>query len=98
MSSLLLIKIGSISKLHHLLEKSTLDQELVLDFFLTFKEDYTEENVDQKDINTLVLKLSDGDYNNLKNKKLSRKIKKEIVLKLTQELLLIKEEELLTES
>ncbi len=81
-----------------MLEKSSLDQEPVLDSFLIFKEDYTEANVDQKDINTLVLKLSDGDYNNWKNKKSSRKIKKEIVLKLTQELSLTKEEELLTES
>jgi hypothetical protein len=70
----------------------------VLDFFLIFKEDYTEENVDHKDINMLVLKLSDGDYNNLKNKESSRKIKKEIVLKLIQELSPTKEEELLTES
>ena len=41
-----------------------------------------------------VLKSSDGDYNNSKNKKLLRKTKKEMLLKSTQELSLIKEEEL----
>jgi hypothetical protein len=67
---------------------------LELDFYLTFKADYIEENADQKDINMLVLKLLDGVYNNYKNKKSLKKIKKEIVLKSIPELLLIKEEEL----
>jgi hypothetical protein len=67
---------------------------LELDFYLTFKADYIEENADQKDINMLVLKLLDGVYNNYKNKKSLKKIKKEIVLKSIPESLLIKEEEL----
>jgi hypothetical protein len=55
--------------------------------------DYTEENADQKDINMLVLKLSDGVFNNLKKTKSSKKIKKEMLLKSTPESSLIKEEE-----
>ncbi len=87
-------KTGSISKLPHQPEKFILDQEPESDFCLKSTEDYTEVNADQKDINTLVPRLSDGDYNNLKKTKLSRKIKKEMLLKSTQELSLIKEEEL----
>jgi hypothetical protein len=66
----------------------------VLDFSHTFTEVSTEIKSDLKDINTLEPKLSDGDYNNLKSKKSSRKTKREIHLKSTPESSLIKEEEL----
>lgn len=92
------MKTGSITKLLLLPEKSTLDQELELDSSLTFTEVSTEEKSDQKDINKLVPKSSDGDSNNWRNKKSSRKTRREIHLKLTPESSLMKEEELLTES
>ena len=86
--------IGSITKSHLWPEKFILDPELELDSFLTSTEDFTEEKSDLKDIKKPVLKSSDGDYNNLKSKKLSRKIKRETHSKSTPELSLTKEEEL----
>ena len=74
-----LIKTGSILKLHLLLEKFILDQEPELDYFHIFMVDYTEENADHKDMNTLEPKSLDGDYNNSKNKKLSKKTRKEML-------------------
>lgn len=91
-------KTGSTTKLLLLPEKSTPDQELESDSSLTFMEVSTEENADQKDINKPVLKLSDGDYNNSKSKKSSRKIRREIHSKSTPESSLMKEEVLWTES
>lgn len=90
--------IGSTIKSLHLPEKSTPDQELESDSSPTFTEVSTEERSDQKDINKPVPRSSDGDSNNWKNKKSSRKTRREIHLKSTQESLLTKEEELLTES
>lgn len=57
-------------------ERSTLDPELESDFFPIFTEDFTEENADPKDINTRAQKLSDGDCNNWKSKKSSRRTRK----------------------
>lgn len=92
------MKTGSTTKLLLLPEKSTLDQELESDSSPTFTEVSTEENADQKDINKPVPRSSDGDSNNWKNKKSSRKTRREIHLKSTPESSLMKEEELLTES
>ena len=88
------MKIGSTTKSPHWPEKFILDPELVSDSFLTSKEVSTEENADLKDINTPVPRSSDGDYNNWKNKKSSRKIRKEIPSKSTPESSPMKEEEL----
>ncbi len=85
---------GSTTRLPHWPEKSTPDPELESDSCLTSMEDSTEENADLKDINKLELKLSDGECNNLRNKKSLRKTKREIHSKSTPESSLMREEEL----
>lgn len=65
----------------------------MLDSCLKSTEDCTEENADPKDINVPEPRSSDGECNNFKNKKSSRKTKKEIPLKSTPESSPIKEEE-----
>ena len=71
------MRTGSIPKSHLLLEKFILDQEPELDYFPTSTVDCTEEKLDHKDTSTLEPRSSDGDYNNSKNKKSSRKTRKE---------------------
>lgn len=69
----------------------------MLDSSPTFTEVSTEVSADPKDINTPEPKSSDGDFNNLKNKKSSRKTRREMPWKSTQESSLTKEEEPWTE-
>ncbi len=85
---------GSTTRSLHWPEKSTPDPELESDSCPTSTEDFIEENADLKDINKLAPKLLDGDCNNLRSKKSSRKTKREIHLKSTPESSLMREEEL----
>ena len=72
------MKTGFITKSPHWPERFISDQELVLDSSPTFTEVSTEVSADPKDINTPEPKSSDGDFNNLKNKKSSRKTRREM--------------------
>lgn len=85
---------GFITKWLHWLEKFISDPELVLDSCPTFTEVSTEERSDQKDIKKPEPKSSDGDCNNSKSKKSSRKTRREIHSRSTQESSPMREEEL----
>ena len=69
---------GSITRLPPWPEKFISDQEPVLDSSPISTEDSTEESADLKDINTLAPRSSDGDFNNLRSKRSSRKTRREI--------------------
>lgn len=96
-SSPQLMKTGSTTKSPHSPEKSTPDQELESDSSPTSTEASTEEKSDLKDINKPVPRSSDGDFNNWRSKKSSRKTRRETLLKSTPESSLTKEEAPLTE-
>ena len=84
---------GFTTKSPHWPEKSTLDQEPVLDSSPTSTVDFTEERSDQKDTNTLEPRSSDGECNNSKSKKSSRKTRRETASKSIPESSLMREEE-----
>ncbi len=86
------MRTGFTTKSLHWPEKFTSDQEPESDSCPTFTVDFTEERSDQKDINTLVPKSSDGDCNNSKSKNSSRRTRRETALRLTPELSLMREE------
>jgi hypothetical protein len=79
-------------------EKFTSAPELESDSSPTFTEDSTEASADPKDTNTLEPRLSDGDFNNLRNKNSSRRTRREMPSRSTPELSLMREEALSTES
>lgn len=91
------MRITSLPKLHRLPEKSISDLTLESDFFPTSMEDWSEEIAHQRSTQALEPRPSDGDFNNLKNKSILKKTKKEMDSRLTPESFLMKEEELLTE-
>ncbi len=69
----------------HWLEKFMLDLEQVSIFYPTSMERSIELPADTQDTSTEALKSSDGVSNNWRSKKSLKKIRREMLLKLTQE-------------